>query len=159
MRCVRRAQPVIAGVFVASVVLCTAAPARAQQSAGPFPDEWFFDAAQRPAPLKAIEGKPAAPLAIDSWIGNEVSIKGSAGKVVVVDFWATWCGPCMAAIPHNIELVKAYGDQGLVFVGVHDSANGWSSAGQVVKDKGINYPVGVDKTGGPSVKDYAVQFW
>lgn len=123
-----------------------------------FPDEWFFDGAQRPAPLKAIEGKPASALSIASWIGSEVSVKESRGKVMVVDFWATWCGPCMASIPHNVELVKSYGEKGLVFVGVHDSNNGWDRAPGVVKDKGINYPVGVDKSGA-SVKDYAVQFW
>jgi peroxiredoxin len=65
----------------------------------------------------------------------------------------------MASIPHNVELVKKYGGQGLVFIGVHDSNNGWDKADSVVKDKGINYPVGVDKSGGQSTKDYGLQFW
>lgn len=125
----------------------------------PFADECFFGGAQRPAALKALEGKPAAALSIESWIGEEVVLQQCKGKVIVVDFWATWCGPCMAAIPHNVELVKTYGDKGLVFVGVHDSNSGWNKADAVVKDKAINYSVGVDKSGGPSVKDYAVQFW
>ncbi len=135
---------------------------QAQAQPGPgkaFPDEWFFDGAQRAATLKALEGKPAPALTIDSWIGSETSIKANRGKVIVVDFWATWCGPCMASVPHNIELVKENEAAGLVFIGVHDSNNGWDKAPAVVKEKGINYTVGVDKSGGASVKDYAVQFW
>lgn len=125
----------------------------------PFPDEWFFYGTQRPAPLKELEGKPAAEIEIETWIGDKVSIAENRGKVIVVDFWATWCGPCMASIPHNVELVKQYHDRGLVFVGVHDSNNGWDSASKTVQSKGINYPVGKDKAGGASVKSYAVQFW
>jgi thiol-disulfide isomerase/thioredoxin len=151
----------LAGTMAVAMVLLTnsAALAQAGGKGGSFPDDWYFlNNGQRYDSLKALEGKPAAALSIASWIGTETSIAGSKGKVVVVDFWATWCGPCMASIPHNVELVKQYGDQGLVFIGVHDSNSGWDKADQVVKDKGINYPVGVDK-GGQSTKDYGLQFW
>lgn len=74
-----------------------------------------------PMPGAAI-GDPAAPLEIAQWVkGDAVSLADVKGKkIVVVEFWATWCGPCRTSIPHLTELQKKFADRGVVVVGVSD---------------------------------------
>jgi len=69
--------------------------------------------------LEALVGKAAAPLEVEAWVnGSPVSDSDLKGKVVLLDFWAVWCGPCIATFPHLIEWNKEYGDKGLVIVGL-----------------------------------------
>jgi thiol-disulfide isomerase/thioredoxin len=113
--------------------------------AGEFPDEWTWDQdAQARAAHAALEGKPMPKLDVTDWINGQVKPQDMKGKVVVVDFYATWCGPCMAAIPHNNELLKNYKDKGLVIVGVCTSKRGQEKMAQTVKERGIEYPTASD---------------
>ncbi|WP_410968890.1 TlpA disulfide reductase family protein, partial [Salmonella sp. SAL4444] len=81
---------------------------------------------------------------LSSWANGEVSADDMKGKVVLVDFYATWCGPCMAAIPHTNELLKKYKDKGLVVVGVCTSKRGQDKMETTVKEKNIEYPTAKD---------------
>lgn len=127
-------------------------------SAGEFPEEWYYDASSRSVELRALEGKRAPELQLKDWQGAPQNLASLQDKVVVIDFWATWCGPCREALPKNAELVRKYTKQGLVMIGVHDSRRGTETMLQWAKKKGVNYPLAVDDAG-ISVRNYNVTFW
>jgi thiol-disulfide isomerase/thioredoxin len=113
--------------------------------ASEFPDDWTWDDdAQARRHHAALEGKPMPSLDVTGWVNGEVKPSDMKGKVVVVDFYATWCGPCMAAIPHNNDLLKKYKAKGLVIVGVCTSKQGQESMTQTVKNRNMQYPTARD---------------
>ena len=127
-----------------------------------FPAEWYVRDGEGLDELRALEGKPAQELSAAEWRGDSTTLAALKGKIVVLDFWATWCGPCMAVIPKNVEFVTKYKDKGVALIGVHDAKSGWEDVDQVIADKGINYPVALDKTedgNGGTTKAYALKFW
>ena len=69
--------------------------------------------------LAAMIGKDAAPLTVEAWVnGSPLTESDLKGKVVLLDFWAVWCGPCIATFPHLREWREEYSDKGLVIVGL-----------------------------------------
>ena len=63
------------------------------------------------------------------------------GKVLILDFWATWCAPCRVEIPHFVELQKQYGDKGLTVIGVSLDEQGQEVVKKFVKRLGVNYAI------------------
>ncbi|MGX5806398.1 TlpA disulfide reductase family protein, partial [Bradyrhizobium sp. Arg314] len=61
---------------------------------------------------------PAPAIKVESWLRGEPLAAFQPGKVYIVEFWATWCGPCVAAMPHLMQLQEKYKDSGLEVIGV-----------------------------------------
>jgi thiol-disulfide isomerase/thioredoxin len=100
------------------------------------------------AALALLRAEPVPAMPAPAWKlkdvdGNVITSDQFKGKVVVVDFWATWCGPCRMEIPGYIALQKKYGKDGLVIIGV--SCDQDKHAAKTVKDfvqkNGMNYQV------------------
>ncbi len=82
----------------------------------------------------------AAPLSGPALNGKNASLADYKGKVVFVDFWATWCGPCKAEIPELVKLQTALGPKGFVVLGVSMDEE-VSKVAPFAKKAGITYPV------------------
>lgn len=87
-----------------------------------------------------LVAQPAPTWTLPNLEGKSVSSAEFAGKVVVVDFWATWCPPCRAEIPGYVALQKKYADK-VVFVGISLDQEGPGVVRDFVKANGINYRI------------------
>jgi thiol-disulfide isomerase/thioredoxin len=86
----------------------------------------------------------APDFALENLEGEVVRLSDYRGKVVFLNFWATWCPPCRAEIPHFIDLVEQYGEDGFVVLGVDVDPRDFSKVPAFVEQQGINYPVMYD---------------
>ena len=95
---------------------------------------------QQPVIRFARDPDPAPDFKLQDLAGTDLSLASARGKVILLNFWATWCGPCRAEIPSLIELQNRYKDR-LLIIGLVVDDDDPDVVKQVVDSEGINYPV------------------
>lgn len=117
------------------------------------PDPGFTEAATKSEPVAEDKnvppaltvGSPAPALKVGRFLKGEPVTSFEPGKIYVIEFWATWCGPCIKAMPHISELQKQYPD--VTFIGVNVWEEEVSEAEELVKkmDAKLEYRIAVDE--------------
>jgi peroxiredoxin len=87
------------------------------------------------------ERKPAPEFALKDADGKVVHLSDYRGKVVLLDFWATWCGPCKIEIPWFMEIERNNKDKGFAVLGVAMDDEGWEVVKPFLNDLKVNYRV------------------
>jgi cytochrome c biogenesis protein CcmG/thiol:disulfide interchange protein DsbE len=87
------------------------------------------------------ERKPAPEFTIKDGDGRDVSLSDFRGKVVLLNFWATWCGPCKIEMPWFIDFQRKYKDRGFSVVAVSLDEEGWDVVKPFAQDMKLNFPV------------------
>lgn len=95
--------------------------------------------AHKTEPVK--DAKLAPNFTLTDASGKRVSLKDFRGKVVLLNFWATWCGPCQVEIPWFVQFEKQFGSKGLAIVGVSMDEDGWKAIDPFVQKRHINYTI------------------
>jgi len=90
---------------------------------------------------KKSSGHGAPEFSLKDADGKMVHLSDYKGKVVLLDFWATWCGPCKIEIPWFMEFEKQFKDQGFAVVGVSMDEDGWTAIKPYVQNMKMNYRV------------------
>jgi len=88
-----------------------------------------------------MKSNPAPDFTLESLDGKNLRLSDLRGKAVLLNFWATWCGPCKIETPWLVELQNQYGAQGLQVVGIAMDDSGKEDIAKFAKDMGMNYPV------------------
>jgi peroxiredoxin len=101
----------------------------------------FVCANAEKASIFGENSSPAPDFTAKDLKGREISLSNYSGKVVFLNFWATWCGPCKAEIPDFIEAYKKYKDKGMEIIGISVDRISPKSVLKFVEKYKINYPV------------------
>ncbi len=107
-----------------------------------------YHRARRSGPVMAprlSQSSLAPDFSLEALDGKPTRLSDFRGKAVLLNFWATWCGPCKIEMPWFVELQNQYGSQGFQIVGVAMDDASKQDIAKFAKDMGVNYPILIGK--------------
>jgi peroxiredoxin len=93
------------------------------------------------ASVEHPERKPAPDFTLQDANGTPVKLSDYRGKAVLLNFWATWCGPCTIETPWFVQFQQEFKSRGLAVIGVSMDEDGWKAIKPFVAEHKINYPI------------------
>lgn len=124
-----------------------------------FPREWTYaDSDEKWAKLQRLVGRQSPRLHVENWMGSKpLNTPQLKGQIVLIDFWATWCGPCRESVPENNSIIKAYADKGVTLLGVC-CTRGSENMSDAARKLGIAYPTASD-VDNKTASVFGVMWW
>jgi peroxiredoxin len=116
---------------------------------------WLFPPADTAGMTVGAMAPDFSGIAVD---GQVIRLSDLRGKVVVLDFWATWCPPCCAMIPHEREMVKKLQNKPFAFIGI-SADHAVAELRKGIADLHITWPNIFDGSGGPIQRRYGVHYY
>jgi thiol-disulfide isomerase/thioredoxin len=110
---------------------------------------------------KKFMNKEVPEISATYWVNSKpLKLKDLRGKVVMLDFWSTMCGPCVDALPDVEKMWEKYKDRGFVAISIHNSVEDTAMVREFVEKKGLTYPIAVDSATGEAYGIQSIpQFW
>jgi peroxiredoxin len=101
------------------------------------------------------KGEQAPPFKVTSTTGQHISLDNYRGKVLIMEYFATWCSPCQASVPHLIKISNKFRKQGLQILGMSLDDDGEKAVREFIIANKLNYPVALAGDGVQA--DYAIR--
>lgn len=100
-----------------------------------------------PVAASSSDSAKAAPrFTVDNIYGGQISLESFKGKVVYVDFWASWCGPCLKSFPFMEEMQQKYADDGFAVIAINMDQDR-ENAHAFLDEHPVTFPIGLDAAG------------